>query len=148
MKGSQTAGTEVGLNWIGYTIHHAPGLMMLVNPSLDMVKRNTSTRIDPLIASTPELAKKVVAPRSKEAGNSIFRKKFPGGELVMTGANSPRDCARRRRATCFWTKSTAIHLTPTTKGIRWTWRCAVRSPFATGEDLFGIDADHQRGVAH
>ena len=88
MKGSQTAGTEVGLNWIGYTIHHAPGLMMLVNPSLDMVKRNTSTRIDPLIAATPELAKKVVAPRSKEAGNSIFRKKFPGGELVMTGANS------------------------------------------------------------
>ena len=51
MKGSQTAGTEVGLNWIGYTIHHAPGLMMLVNPSLDMVKRNTSTRIDPLIAA-------------------------------------------------------------------------------------------------
>ena len=88
MKGTQIAGTEIGNNWIGFTIHHAPGLMMVVNPGLSEVKRNTATRIDPLIAATPELARRVVAPRSKEAGNSIFRKKFPGGELVMTGANS------------------------------------------------------------
>ena len=88
MKGTQIAGTEIGNNWIGFTIHHAPGLMMVVNPSLKDVKKNTQTRIDPLIAATPELAGRVVPPRSREAGNSIFHKKFPGGELVMTGANS------------------------------------------------------------
>jgi len=88
MKGSQLGFTECGNNWIGYVIDYAPGTMLIVNPGLNEVKRNTATRIDPLIESTPSLKRKVVPHRSREAGNSIFRKKFPGGELVMTGANS------------------------------------------------------------
>jgi phage terminase large subunit GpA-like protein len=88
MKGAQTGGTEAGLNWLGYIIHNAPGLVMLVQPSLDMVRRNTVTRIDPLIASSPVLRDLVASPRSRDAGNSLFRKSFPGGQLVMTGANS------------------------------------------------------------
>jgi len=88
MKGAQTGGTEAGLNFLGYIIHNAPGLVMLVQPSLDMVRRNTVTRIDPLIASSPVLRDLVASPRSRDAGNSLFRKSFPGGQLVMTGANS------------------------------------------------------------
>lgn len=88
IKGAQIGGTEAGLNWLGYIIHHAPGLTMLVQPSLDMAKRNTVTRIDPMIAATPALRDLVVAPRSREAGNSMFRKSFPAGELILTGANS------------------------------------------------------------
>ena len=88
MKGAQTGGTEAGNNWLGYLIHHAPGLMLMVYPGLAEVKRNTNTRINPLIESTPELRERVVEPRSRDGGNSIFRKKFPGGELVMTGSNS------------------------------------------------------------
>ena len=88
MKGSQTGGTDAGNNWIGYTIHHDPGVMMIVFPGLSEVKRNTAERIDPLIESTPELQDLVSRPRSRDSGNSIFRKKFRGGSLVMTGANS------------------------------------------------------------
>jgi phage terminase large subunit GpA-like protein len=88
MKGAQTGGTEAGLNWLGYIIHNAPGIAMLVQPSLDMVRRNTSVRIDPLIDSTPVLAELVASAKSRDAGNSLFRKSFPGGQLVMTGANS------------------------------------------------------------
>ena len=88
MKGIQIGATEAGLNWISYIIDHAPGIVMLVMPSLEAVRRNTGVRIDPLIESCPALRDKVVEPRSKEPGNSLFRKKFPGGELVMTGANS------------------------------------------------------------
>lgn len=88
MKGAQTGGSEAGNNWLGYVIHHAPGLMLLVMPVLAMVKRNTLTRIDPLIEATPELRERVAAVRSRDATNSIFRKKFQGGELIMTGANS------------------------------------------------------------
>jgi len=88
MKGAQTGGTEAGLNWLGYIVHNAPGLVMLVQPSLDMVRRNTVTRIDPLISASHVLRELVSAPRSRDAGNSLFRKSFPGGQLVMTGANS------------------------------------------------------------
>ncbi len=88
MKGAQTGGSEAGLNWLGYVIQNAPGIAMLVMPSLDMVRRNTTVRIDPLIEATPALRELVAAPRSRDAGNSLFRKSFPGGQLVMTGANS------------------------------------------------------------
>jgi hypothetical protein len=39
MKGAQTGGTEAGLNWLGYIIQNAPGIVMMVQPSLDMVTR-------------------------------------------------------------------------------------------------------------
>jgi phage terminase large subunit GpA-like protein len=89
MKGAQLGGTEAGLNWIGYVIAHAPGTMLLVMPSLDMLKRNSRTRIDPLIASSPVLRERVAAPKARDKGNTIALKEFDGGQLVMTGANAP-----------------------------------------------------------
>lgn len=53
-----------------------------------MVRRNTTVRIDPLIQATPALCDLVAAPRSRDAGNCLFRKSLPGGQLVMTGTNS------------------------------------------------------------
>ena len=49
MKAAQLGATEMGNNWIGYVIHHAPGPMMAVSPTVDMAKRNSKQRIDPLI---------------------------------------------------------------------------------------------------
>lgn len=88
MKGAQLGGTEAGLNFLGYVIHHAPGLMLMVQPTMDAVRRNTSIRIDPMIAASPALRERVVEPGRKEPGNSQFRKLFPGGQLVMVGAAS------------------------------------------------------------
>jgi len=80
MKGIQIGATEAGLCWLGYIIDHAPGVVMLVMPSIEAVRRNSGVRIDPLIESCPVLREKVVEPRSKEPGNSIFRKKFPSAD--------------------------------------------------------------------
>ena len=88
MKGAQTGGTEAALNAIGYWIDHAPGSILAVWPSIDMVRRNSRTRIEPLIAGTPAIRRKIVAPKAKEPGNTIALKEFPGGSLMMTGANS------------------------------------------------------------
>ena len=88
MKGAQLGATEAALNWLGYIIHHAPGLALLVMPSLDMARRSTRTRLDPMIEATPVLRDAIAAPRSRDAHNSAFAKSFPGGMLVMTGANS------------------------------------------------------------
>lgn len=88
MKGAQLGGTEAGLNWIGYIVANAPGLALLVQPSLDMVRRNTRTRIDPMIEATPELRERIAPARSRDSANTIASKAFPGGSLIMTGANS------------------------------------------------------------
>jgi phage terminase large subunit GpA-like protein len=88
MKGAQIGGTECGNNWIGYVIHQAPGPMMAVQPTVEMAKRNSKQRIDPLIEESDVLRALVHDPRSRDSGNTVLSKEFPGGVLVMTGANS------------------------------------------------------------
>jgi len=88
MKAAQLGATEMGSNWIGYVIHHAPGPMMAVWPTVEMAKRNSKTRIDPLIEESSALAELIAPARSRDSGNTILAKEFRGGVLVMTGANS------------------------------------------------------------
>lgn len=88
MKAAQLGATEMGSNWIGYVIHHAPGPMMAVWPTVEMAKRNSKQRIDPLIEESPILAELIAPARSRDSGNTILSKEYRGGVLVMTGANS------------------------------------------------------------
>ena len=88
MKGAQLGGTECGNNWLGYVIHHAPGPMLFVQPTVEMAKRTSKQRITPMIDACPALTERVQPARSRDSGNTLLAKEFPGGILVMTGANS------------------------------------------------------------
>lgn len=90
MSGSQVGKTEAGNNWIGYSIHLAPGPMMAVQPTTDTAKRNSKQRIAPLIEDCPALRSRVKEARSRDSGNTVLQKDFPGGTLVMVGANSAK----------------------------------------------------------
>jgi phage terminase large subunit GpA-like protein len=87
-KGAQIGATEAGNNWIGYVIHHAPGPMLAVSPTVEMAKRASKQRIAPMIEVTPALADRVAPARERDSGNSLFAKEFAGGTLILTGANS------------------------------------------------------------
>ena len=88
MKAAQVGATEAGNNWIGFAIHQAPGPMLAVQPTVELAKRNSRQRIDPLIDESPELRDRVKPARSRDAGNTMLSKEFAGGILIMTGANS------------------------------------------------------------
>lgn len=88
-KSSQVGFTECGNNWLGYVIDVAPSGFLYVMPT-DMMMRDTSkNRIQKMIDSTPTLTAKVLPSRSKDAGNTLLYKEFPGGFVKMVGANSP-----------------------------------------------------------
>lgn len=91
MKGAQLGFTEAGHNWIGYTVHHLPCPMMIVEPTEKVMKRNIRQKIDPMIEDCPELAKRIPPKRSKEGGNNLEGKEFPGGMLIFGTANSTGD---------------------------------------------------------
>lgn len=146
MKGAQIGGTECGNNWLGYIMHKAPGPIMAVSPTVEMAKRNSRQRIDPLIEDCLPLKNLVSPSRSRDKGNTMLSKDFPGGVLVMTGANSavglrsmparylfmdeidgyPQDIegegdpillAERRTATFNTKKKIFLVSTPTIKGV-------------------------------
>lgn len=87
-KGAQIGATEAGNNWIGFVMHHAPGPMLVVVPTVEMAKRSSKQRIAPMIEATPVLRERVAPARERDSGNSLFAKEFAGGTLILTGANS------------------------------------------------------------
>lgn len=88
MFAAQTGKSESGNNWVGYVIDEAPGPMLLVQPTVDNAKRYSKQRISPMILETPSLAEKVSDNKSRDASNTMLEKDFPGGMLIMGGANS------------------------------------------------------------
>jgi len=88
MFAAQTGKTEAGSNWLGYVINSAPGPMLLVQPTVEMAKRLSKQRLESLISETPCLADKIAPARSRDSGNTMFAKEFPGGMMLLTGANS------------------------------------------------------------
>ena len=88
MFAAQTGKTEAGANWLGYVIDHAPGPMLLVQPTVEMAKRLSKQRLESLITETPVLAEKIAPSRSRDSGNTMFAKDFPGGMMLLTGSNS------------------------------------------------------------
>ncbi len=93
MFAAQLGKTEVGLNWIGYVMQHAPGPMLTVLPTLEVRKRWVRQRLDPLLTETPVIRALFDARRARDAGNAEDMKDFPGGMLVIGGANSPASLA-------------------------------------------------------
>lgn len=87
-KASQLGGTEGGNNWLGYIIDHAPAPTMLVLPTVDVAKRNSHLRIEPLIDDSPSLREKMAPTRSRDTTNTALQKDFDNGTLIITGANS------------------------------------------------------------
>jgi phage terminase large subunit GpA-like protein len=88
MKAAQVGATEAGNCFIGFVMHHAPGPMLAVQPTVELAKRNSRQRIDPLIEESPELRERIKPARARDAGNTMLSKEFAGGILIMTGANS------------------------------------------------------------
>ena len=93
MFAAQLGKTEVGLNWIGYVMQHAPAPMLVVLPTLEVRKRWVRQRLDPLLTETPVIRALFDARRARDAGNAEDMKDFPGGMLVIGGANSPASLA-------------------------------------------------------
>lgn len=89
MKGSQLGATEVIINSALYYIAHDPCPILLIEPTVHPVaERFSKQRMQPSIDACPEIACKIGNPNSKVSGNTLLEKDFPGGTLIIGGANS------------------------------------------------------------
>jgi phage terminase large subunit GpA-like protein len=88
-KSSQVGATELGNNWLGYTIDVDPSPFLYMMPTYDLMKTTSKKRIQPMIESTPAIRGKISPNKAKDSGNTILEKFFEGGSVTMVGANSP-----------------------------------------------------------
>lgn len=85
---AQVGKTEVWINWAGYTIDICPAPMMLVLPTVDIATSVSKQRVSTLISATPSVREKIGTAKSRDSSNTILNKQFPGGMLLIRGANS------------------------------------------------------------
>jgi phage terminase large subunit GpA-like protein len=93
-KCARIGATEAGLNIIGYFIHQDPSTIMVVQPTVDDAKDFSKEQLATTIAETPALSA-LVSNAVKDSKNTLTGKLFPGGSIVLGGANSPRFFRRR-----------------------------------------------------
>ena len=95
MCSAQIGKTEIINNTVGYFMDQDPSIMLLLQPTLEMANTWSKDRLAPMLRDTPCLRDKVKDARSRDSGNTLLHKQFPGGHITMAGANSPASLASR-----------------------------------------------------
>jgi len=96
MSASQMVKTELALNALMYYAEHDPSPCLYVAPNVTPMAESFSLeRLAPMIRDTPVLNPLFANHRSRDSGNKILHKTFPGGFWALTGANSPAGLAMR-----------------------------------------------------
>lgn len=96
LKCSQSGGTEVLNNAVGYYIDQEPSPMLMIQPNVKpMAEAWSKDRLAPMLRDCPRLRGKVKDPRARDSGNTVLHKTFPGGYISAIGANSAAGLASR-----------------------------------------------------
>lgn len=93
MMAAQTGKSQIQLNAVGYYSHWDASPILVVQTSEREAEKFSKNRIAKIIRDTPVLRKLFPSPRSRDSGNTLLNKEFPGGVLIMAGANAPAGLA-------------------------------------------------------
>lgn len=95
MSSAQVGKTLILKSLIGYFIDLDPSPILVVQPTIEMGETFSKDRLAPMIRDTPALVGKVRDAKSRDSGNTILKKHFPGGHLTIAGANSAASLSSR-----------------------------------------------------
>lgn len=90
---SQSGKSEGINNAIGCHVHTSPRPMMLVQPTIDTAEQYALQRLEPMFEATPPLARRVPPLKRRAQGQRLQLRRFPGGFLKISGANSAASLA-------------------------------------------------------
>lgn len=93
ISSSQVGKTTIIMCGIAYYIDYEPATQMLVFPTIADVEKFSKTRFSAMISDVPQLSSKVADAKSRNSNNTILLKCYPGGNIALSGANSPSSLA-------------------------------------------------------
>jgi phage terminase large subunit GpA-like protein len=97
IKSARVGYTKIVGHALGFFMHYDPCPIMVVQPTEADAEGYSKEEIAPMIRDTPVLRGLVSDAKTRDSGNTILQKQFPGGTLSLVGANSPRGFRRVSR---------------------------------------------------
>lgn len=88
MKGTQLGATEIDNQWFNYIVDVAPGPMQMIFPNSDAREDHSKLKLTPMIEDNERIRDKISQPKAKESSNTIAKKEFLGGFLILSTANT------------------------------------------------------------
>ena len=95
VSSSQVGKSELENNIIGYIIDQDPSSILFIHPTTIDAKEYSKLRIAPMLRDTPVLRRKVSPSKSRDSGNTILQKTYPGGILTMCGSTEAHALASK-----------------------------------------------------
>lgn len=126
---SQVGKSELINNCIGYIIDEDPGSILFVHPTTIDAKEYSKLRIAPMIRDSPTLRKKVAAPKSRDSGNTLLQKTYPGGILTMCGSTEAHALASKPIRYVFGDERDRWALSAGNEGDPWNLAMARQTTF-------------------
>lgn len=142
---SQVGKTECLGNILGYHVDRDPAPVLVVLPTVELAEAWSKDRLSPMLEDSPRLASLVQPSRSRDSGNTVLHKQYPGGFIQVVGANAPAGLSARpirivlmdeidrypqsagtegdpvmlarRRTDTFWNRKILMTSTPTIRGF-------------------------------
>ncbi len=126
---SQVGKTEVINNMIGYIIDQNPGSILFVHPTTIDAREFSKLRIAPMIRDSPALRRKISAPKSRDSGNTLLQKSYPGGILTLCGSTEAHALASKPIRYVFGDERDRWAISAGTEGDPWELAMARQTTF-------------------
>jgi len=88
VKPTQLAGTTIGIIFLMCIADLYPGPTLFITVTESLAKRFSKKRITPSVRLMSNLRGKIKEHKTRDSGNTILVKEFPGGSWVLAGSNS------------------------------------------------------------
>lgn len=119
MKSARVGWTKIVNHTVAYHMHQDRCPIGVVQPTLEDAEGYSKDEIAPMLRDTPVLQGLVEDPRSRNSGNTMLQKSFPGGALQLLGANSPRGFRRVTRRVMIFDELDGYPLSAGPEGDQW-----------------------------
>ena len=95
VTGAQLGKSEILLNLLLFHAANDPCPILFLFPTLELAGYFSRDRLAPAIRDTPAIRRLIADPKTRDTGNTILRKQFPGGQVALVGGNSPAGLSSR-----------------------------------------------------
>ncbi|MFY9810834.1 phage terminase large subunit family protein [Aquabacterium sp.] len=146
MWGAQVGKTQTALAAQAYCISMSPRSQIMMQPSQSDLAIWLETKFNPLVASSPEVKRRVAKPRSRSGVNNSRMKSYPGGFMMFAWAGSPKTMRGKSAPFVVCDEVDGYLLTPEGHPVSLLWQRAAT--FGDQKKLVEISTPTFKGASY